>query len=58
MPIVGQIDGLQPDLLGQSADQVRLFDQAEVDEDAASDLGVLRCSSSACSNCAAVMRPC
>ena len=33
--IVGQVDELQPDLLRQSADQVRLLDQSEVDQDAA-----------------------
>ena len=36
--IVGQVDEFQPDLLGQGADQVRLLDQPEVDQDTAEGL--------------------
>ena len=39
--VVGQVDELQPDLLGQGAHQVRLLDQPEIDQDATERLGGL-----------------
>ena len=39
--VVGQVDELQPDLLGQGADQVGLLDHPEIDQDAAERLGGL-----------------